>query len=154
MTALTRMLTVAAIATAGVAGAVPRHDLEPRNSAAVVAADEAWGDAETRGDYAFVDWLLMPGYQSVSPSGHATAKAAIVAGAKRSHDDPAASTAKAVAWKAAHPVRAEVAIHGDSAVLTWVSVKPGSEGLVSSCDVFVYRDGHWHPVYSQHSELA
>ena len=59
--------------------------------------------------------------------------------------------AKVVAWKAAHPLRGDVKIVGDTAVLTWVSTKPSSGEPISSCDIFVYRDGHWHGVYSQHS---
>jgi hypothetical protein len=135
------------------AGAQAAAAAEAKTAAAVRAADDAWGAAEMRGDAAFVDRLLLPAYRSIGPDGKVTTKAAIVehARARRGATDAVAQVA---AWKAAHPVRAEVAITGDTAVLTWVSTKPGSGEPVASCDIFVYRDGRWHAIYSQHTSAG
>lgn len=129
---------------------------EEKTAAAVLAADDAWGAAEVRGDATFVDWLLIPDYRSVNPNGTVTAKAKIVAGAKaRSGSSKAADMAVSVAaWKAAHPMRGDVVLFGDTAVLNWISIRPGAGEPVSSCDVFVYRTGHWHAIYSQHSTAS
>lgn len=130
---------------------------EPKTAAAVLAADEAWGAAEARGDADFVDWLLWPGYVSVGAAGKVTPKSTIVAGARARHSSASAAAKMAdadAAWRAAHPVRGEVSLHGSTAVLTWILVKPGSGEPVSSSDIFVYRGGHWHAIYSQHTSAS
>ena len=48
---------------------------EPMTAAAVHAADEAWDAAEVRGDAGYIDWLLVPEYQSVGSDGKSTRKA-------------------------------------------------------------------------------
>ena len=127
--------------------------IQAKSTAAVIAADDAWGAAETDGDYAFVDRLLLPGYESIGASGTVTTKETIVAGARARGRSPERA-AQVAAWKAAHPTRPEVAIFGDTAVLTWVSAAPDSAGRVLSSDIFTYRDGHWRAVYSQHSSAS
>lgn len=143
------MLASAAHATATPLPTKP----EPRTPAAVLAADEAWSKAERDGDAAYVGWLLDPEYQSVGRDGRATGKAAIVANAA-SHAGSSGYAARVDEWKAQHPLRADVRIAGDTAVLTWLSLKPSAGEPVSSSDVFVRRDGHWHAVYSQHSDAS
>jgi hypothetical protein len=77
-------------------------------------------------------------------------KAQIVEGARKR--GKSAEFAKMVAdWKAQHPSAAEVTIFGDTAVLAWVPTDAGPNPPVNSCDIFVYRDGAWHAIYSQHS---
>ncbi|MBA3895596.1 MAG: nuclear transport factor 2 family protein [Sphingomonadaceae bacterium] len=125
---------------------------EPRTAAAVVAADDAWGSAEVMGDAAFVDALLMPEYRSVGADGHVTDKATIVAHT-RSHAKSPEFAAKVVAWKDAHPERADVTLFGDTAIVRWISTKPGGGDPVASCDVFVYRGGRWRAIYSQHTSV-
>ncbi|CAM3253127.1 Nuclear transport factor 2 family protein [Sphingomonas antarctica] len=127
--------------------------VEPKTAAAVQAADDAWGAAEANGDAAFVDGLLLPGYVSVGPTGKVTTKAAIVAGARK-RGRSAAFAAEVAAWKAEHPSRAEVSLFGDTAVLTWVLTKPDLREPISSSDVFVYRQGRWLAVYSQHTSVS
>jgi hypothetical protein len=126
---------------------------DAKTAAAVQAADDAWGAAEEKGDAAFVDWLLLPAYQSVGPDGKGTPKAVIVTHA-RAHKDPKARAALVAAWKASHPSRAAVTLFGDTAVLTWISTRPGAVGAIYSCDIFVYRGRHWHGIYSQHSNAS
>jgi len=125
---------------------------DARTEAAVLAADDAWGEAEASGDAAFVDGLLLPGYRSISADGKTVDKAAIVAGAQR-HAGSAGYRAKVAAWKSAHPSRGDVRLFGDTAILTWVSTAPDKAGLISSSDIFVYRAGRWRAVYSQHVPL-
>jgi hypothetical protein len=139
------------IAAAHAGLAQSAKDVEPRTEAAVIAADDGWGDAEDAGNSAFVDALLLPEYRSISSDGSVHDKAAILASVKKRVGTPisAADTAK---WKAAHPSRTSVVITGDTAILTFTLNRPGSPASVLSSDIFVYRSGHWHALYSQHSE--
>lgn len=123
---------------------------QPRTAAAVLAADNAWTEAEIRGDAVFVETLLLPEYRSIGQGGKITTKAQIVSSTRKrgSHSDFGAQVA---AYRASHPTRGDVTISGDTAVLTWVSLVPGRGEPVASCDVFVYREGHWRALYSQHT---
>jgi hypothetical protein len=142
------MIALGAVAFATApACAMPSDKAEPHTAAAVEAADQAWGDAESNGDKAYLDWLLLPTYQSVGEAGTSADKARIVAGASAARS--AERKAKVEAWKAAHSEKPVVTIVGDTAVLAWTSTKP--DGAVMSCDIFVYQHGHWHAAYSQHT---
>ena len=145
-------LIAAILTTYSARGATPAAP-DPKTAAAVEVVDHAWAAAEERGDAAFVDWLLLPGYRSVGPNGKTTDKEAILARVKSTRD-PKARAAMVAAWNEAHPNRAAVALYGDTAVLTWVSTKAGAADAIYSCDVFTYRDGHWHGVYSQHTTAS
>ena len=135
--------------------ASPALAAEPKTEAAVIAADQAWGDAEVAGNADFVEQLLLPGYVSIGPDGRVTTKEKIVAGARERSGHPAADfAAKVAAWKAAHHTEAKVFLNGDTAVLKWILVKPDGFEPVSSCDVFIYRDGRWHAIYSQHTTAS
>jgi hypothetical protein len=132
-------------------GAAAKPELH--SASAVIQADEAWGDAEVAGNSGFVNDLLLPEYRSVGNDGHTTLKAKIVEGTRKRAESPAAIAAYATevaAWKKAHPSRAEVTIAGDTAVLRWV-LNASTAGAISSCDVFVYRNGRWRALYSQHT---
>jgi len=143
----------ALIALSGAAAAAADSKVEAKSAAAVKAADDAWGEAEANGDYAYVDRLLLPGYQSIGANGKATSKEKIVAGTHE-RGRSAERIAQIAEWKAAHPTRPEITIFGDTAVLTWVSAAPEKAGSVLSSDIFVYRKGHWRAVYSQHSTAS
>ncbi|MDQ2877599.1 MAG: hypothetical protein M3R41_00785, partial [Pseudomonadota bacterium] len=56
------LLAAIVLVTAPVVATAAEPPVEPRTEAAVKAADDSWSAAELRGDGAFVDWLLMPGY--------------------------------------------------------------------------------------------
>jgi hypothetical protein len=120
---------------------------EPRTSAAVIADDDGWGQAEETGDTAYVDRLLLPEYRSISVDGSTHDKAAILASTRKSSPE---RTAKIQQWKATHPETPSVVISGDTAVLTF-ALDRGSPKPIMSCDIFVYRDGHWRAIYSQHT---
>jgi hypothetical protein len=126
---------------------------EPQTQAAVIAADEGWDKAEDTGDTAYIDALLLPEYRSVSPDGSTHDKAAILASARKNvnSSERAAAAAK---WKAAHPSITSVQMAGDTAILTFILDKPDEKKPILSCDVFVYRDGHWHAIYSQHTSAG
>jgi hypothetical protein len=140
-----------AAAHAGIAQST--RDVEPRTEAAVIAADDGWGNAEDAGNSAFVDALLLPEYRSISSDGSVHDKDAILASVKKRAGAPS-STADTAKWKAAHPNRTSVVITGDTAILTFTLDRSGSPASVLSSDIFVYRSGHWHALYSQHSEAG
>jgi Domain of unknown function (DUF4440) len=125
---------------------------EPHTSAAVIADDQGWLKAEETGDTRYLDALLMPEYRSVNSDGTWQDKAFILRGAAKQAGSP--TFAKRVqAWKATHPSLISVVIKGDVAVLTFALDKGADPKRIMSCDVFVYRDGHWRALYSQHSDV-
>jgi hypothetical protein len=129
------------------------HAADPKTEAAVLAADHGWDNAESSGDTAFIDALLLPEYRSISSDGSAHDKAAILASARKNVGNPERA-ASAEKWRASHPHVASVKITGDTAVLTFALDKTGDVKPVMSCDVFVYLDGRWRALYSQHTEAG
>ena len=126
---------------------------EPRTADGVIAADHAWERAELAGDGTYLEAMLLPGYMSVNSDGSIRSKTALIGEARaRDAAGRARLAALVVQWKATHPVRADVTLEGNMAILRWVH--PGDKPLVSSCDIFVYRAGRWHAAYSQHSKLS
>jgi hypothetical protein len=125
--------------------------VEPHTEAAVITADDNWGKAEETGNFAFVEGLLLPEYRSISSDGSVHDKAAILASMKRRAGTPG-SSASVEQWKAAHPSRTSTVITGDTAILTFTLNRPGSPAAVLSSDIFVYREGRWRALYSQHSQ--
>jgi Domain of unknown function (DUF4440) len=123
--------------------------LEPRTEAAVIAADDLWLKAEIHGDGDALEDLLSDGYQSVGANGTPLTKAVLVANArKRGYSR---ERERAVAdWRAGHPSHPQVTLLGDTAVLSW-QLDGDRAGMISSCDVFVYRDGRWRALYSMHT---
>jgi hypothetical protein len=125
---------------------------EPHTEAAVIADDVAWGNAEDSGNVAYVDALLLPEYRSISPGGSIHNKADILESTRKSTIVNRA--AKVEKWKATHPYVTAVKIVGDTAVLTFSLDKQDTQKPVMSCDIFVYLDGHWRALYSQHTEAG
>jgi len=125
--------------------------VEPHTEAAVIADDNGWSKAEESGDTAFIDALLLPEYRSISSDGSTHDKAAILASARKNIGSTQ-RTAMVEKWNAAHPHVMEVKITGDTAILTFSLDKPTTPKPILSCDVFVYREGRWHALYSQHTE--
>jgi Domain of unknown function (DUF4440) len=126
---------------------------EPKTAAAVIAADDGWEKAEETGDVAYVDNLLLPDYRSVSADGSVHDKAAILANTKNNIGSPD-HAAKVAKWQAAHPMDTAAAIQGDTAVVTFHLKPLGPEKGIMSCDIFVYRGGQWHAIYSQHTDAG
>jgi hypothetical protein len=127
--------------------------IELHTEAAVIADDKGWDKAEDEGDVASIDRLLLPEYRSISSDGSVHDKAAIIASARKNVDSPERK-ADAEKWRAAHPSLTSVAITGDTAILSFTLDRPGSPVRIMSSDIFVYRDGRWRALYSQHSEAG
>jgi hypothetical protein len=126
---------------------------QPKTEAAVIAADDGWEKAEEKGDVAYVDNLLLPDYRSVSADGSVHDKAAILANTKKNIGSTEHAT-KVAQWLAAHPMETVALIQGDTAIVTF-HLKPSGPGKgIMSSDIFVYRDGQWHAIYSQHTDAG
>ena len=126
---------------------------EPHTAAAVIAIDHEWSKAEDTGDAKYLNALLLPEYRSISSDGSTHDKATIIADAIRSART-AEGAAKTEKWLAAHPSVPVVEIHGDVAILTFILQRGLDPKPVMSCDIFLYRGGHWRAVYSQHTEAG
>lgn len=128
-------------------------DESAHSEAAVIAVDQHWLEAELGGDTAWLDDLLLPGYRSVGADGAVHPKAAIMAHAAKNRGSDT-ERRKVEAWLKAHPSGKSVVIRGDTAILSFYDPARGAANDVRSSDVFVYVDGHWHALYSQHSAVA
>src|SRR5271155_3909849 len=119
---------------------------DARTAEAVKAADAACLDAEINGDYKFLEWFLMDGYESISATGSIFSRAALIENRRRrGRSDEFAKQVRE--WREQHPNHAEVKIYRDTAVLTWVSDDRGSKTPIYSCDIFIYQNRHWHAIY-------
>jgi hypothetical protein len=133
--------------------AAPSVKPQPKTADAVIAADDGWSKAEETGDAAYVDNLLLPDYRSVNADGSVHDKAAILTSTRKN----VGSTARTVAdekWRAAHPMGTTAVVQGDTAILTFYLKPLGPEKGIMSSDIFVYRDGQWHAIYSQHTDAG
>jgi hypothetical protein len=127
---------------------------EPHTKEAVIADAEGWTKAEA-GDVGYVDHLLLPEYRSVNVDGSVHTKAALLGGVQKRANSPALSAAYAAdtaKWQATHSYITTAIINGDTAILTYSPDIADSSKPVKSCDIFVYREGHWRAIYSQHTE--
>ena len=126
---------------------------EAHTAAAVIAIDEQWSNAEDTGGANYVSALLLPEYRSINSDGSTHDRATIIAHALK-NANTADRAAKAEKWRAAHPYLPVVEINGDVAIVTFVLQRGVDPKPVMSCDVFVYREGHWRALYSQHTEAG
>lgn len=144
--ALCAILTTPATAPAQAAGSSAGE--AARTDTAVIAVDDHWMQAELSGDTAWLDAMLMPDYRTISADGKAGDKAAILRAVEKNRGSD--KMRKQVdAWLKAHPTRKSVVMHGDVAIL---SFSDPATGRVRSSDIFIYKDGGWHALYSQHSK--
>lgn len=145
-TLLRTLLFIVSISVgAGASHAQPAQ--EPHTAAAVIAADKGWAVAEEKGDVAYVDAILLPEYRSISPDGRVHDREAILTSTRTASPERAATIEK---YLADHPTEMAVVINGDIAVLTFIA-KNDTKKPIRSCDIFVYRAGHWRAIYSQHT---
>lgn len=138
--------TIAATSAASAA----EVDESARSEAAVIAVDQHWLQAELGGDTAWLDAMLLPEYRSIGADGVAHPKAAIMAHAAKNRGSDV-ERRKVEVWLKAHPSGKSVVIHGDTAILSFYDPAKGPSNDVRSSDIFVYVDGRWHALYSQHS---
>lgn len=125
-------------------------DESARSEAAVIAVDQHWLQAELGGDTAWLDAMLLPEYRSVGADGAVHPKAAIMAHAAKNRGSDT-ERRQVEAWLKTHPSGKTVVIHGDTAILSFYDPARGAASDVRSSDIFVYVDGRWHALYSQHS---
>jgi hypothetical protein len=130
------------------------NDHGQKTEAAVIAADEGWSKAETMGDVQYIDHLLLPGYRSVNSNGTVHDKEAIIAGARKNHGTAEEAEKSAAQWQLEHPYKTSVIIQGDTAVVTFYLTSLGPTKGIMSCDIFVFVNGGWHAIYSQHSDAG
>ena len=124
-------------------------DEAARTDSAVIAVDDHWLEAEESGDTAWLDAMLMPDYRSISVEGKVLDKPRLLANAQKNRGSDAMRK-KVDAWIKTHPTRKSVVMHGDVAIL---SFSDPETGRVRSSDIFVYKDGGWHALYSQHAKV-
>jgi len=130
-------------------------DENQRSEAGVLAVEDHWSMAELTGDTAYLDQMLLPEYRSVNTDGTAHSKAAIVSGAaKRKGTDPAKATLQLATYRKESPYDTAVALHDNTAVVSFSDPKLGEQKGVKSSDIFIYTDGHWHAMYSQHTAVG
>jgi hypothetical protein len=132
-------------------GARAQRIAEPHTATAVIAVDEGWSKAEETGDTEYVDALLLPEYRSISSDGKTYGKSAILAHTARDKQNGEGAL-RAEQWRASHPYRTSVEINGNVAILSFARDNGPDPKPVMSCDIFVYRDGRWRALYSQHTE--
>lgn len=126
-----------------------RHD-----EAALRAIDDHWGRAEEAGDVDYLAALLAPGYRSISATGKATTRDALLAhtrqraGSATARDD--ARKARA-AYMAAHPTEMSVVLRGAIGIVSFYNPARGADQAVRGADVFVYEDHRWRAIYSFHN---
>ncbi|HKU80425.1 MAG TPA: nuclear transport factor 2 family protein [Rhodanobacteraceae bacterium] len=135
----------AAAATAGSA----KVDETARTSAAVIAVDQRWLEAEVSGDTAWLDAMLMPDYRSISAEGKVLDKPTLLAHAEKNRGSDKMRK-RVEAWLKSHPVTQSVVMHGDIAILSFSDPKTGR---IRSSDTFIYEDRGWHALYSQHANV-
>lgn len=126
-----------------------------RTEAGVTATDNHWSLAEYTGDTAYLDQMLLPQYQSVNVDGTSHSKAQILAGAAKNRGtDIATANGKVAAYRSAHPYGTITTIHDNTAVATFYDQALGAQKGIKSSDIFVYADGRWHAIYSQHTQVG
>lgn len=122
------------------------------SEAGVMAVDKHWSIAELTGNSDYLNNMLLPEYRSVNTDGTAHSKAAIVAGAaKRKGTDIAKAQLEFATYQKEHPYGSAVVIQGNTAIVSFYDPTLGPQNGVKSSDVFVYIDGQWHAIYSQHT---
>ena len=146
---LCAVLAASAGAPVAASAANPPAGEAAHTSAAVIAVDDHWLEAEVGGDTAWLDAMLMPDYRTVGADGKVGSKAAILKSAAKNRGSDKMRK-EVEAWQKAHPTRQSVVMHGDVAILSFSDPKTGR---ILSSDTFIYKDGGWHALYSQHAKI-
>ena len=127
-------------------------DETQKTVSAVTAVDNHWLLAEVHGDVAWLDHMLLPEYRSVGSNGSISPKAKILASARRNQNSD--KMARLVAkYMKEHPTGTSVVLKENTAVVTFYSKKIGPKNGIRSSDIFVYINGAWHAIYSQHTAM-
>jgi hypothetical protein len=89
----------------------------------------------------------------VNADGSVHDKAAILLNTKKNVGSTE-HAAKVAQWVAAHPMETAALIEGDTAIVTFYLKPLGPQKGIMSSDIFVYRGGQWHAIYSQHTTVG
>jgi hypothetical protein len=156
--ALSYIVIVAAVAGAGPVGGFEAHadpsaavDETQRTEAALKRVDDHWGDAETDGDVAYLEQLLVPEYRSIDPKGGSHVRAMILDHARRNRGHAAEARKVVDAYKQAHPTEMMVIIHGDVGIVSYFDPRRGADSSIRGSDFFIHEGNRWHAVYSLHN---
>jgi hypothetical protein len=162
--ALFHIVVAVAIVGGGVAGGFVRAepvasapgrattvDETQPTEAALRAIVDHWGDAETDGDVAYLEQLLVSEYRSIDAKGASHVRAGIVDHAKRNRGHAAEAHKARDAYRQAHPTEKAVVIHGPVGVVSYYNPHRGLDSSIRGSDVFLYEGNRWHAVYSLHN---
>ncbi|MGH8147191.1 MAG: nuclear transport factor 2 family protein [Rhodanobacteraceae bacterium] len=123
-------------------------DEAAKTAAAVTAVDDHWLRAEVSGNTTWLDSMLMPEYRTVSSNGKIGTKAMLLKSAAKNRGSDKMRK-QVEAWQKTHKTKTSVVMQGNTALLTFSDPKTGH---IRSSDLFVYKDGGWHALYSQHAK--
>lgn len=144
------MILAVALAASAATTTIPQAHVDEtaKTAAAVVAVDDHWSRAELSGDTAWLDRMLLPDYRTVGADGRVGTKAMLLKSAAK-HRGSDKMRKEVEAWQKTHPTKTSVVLIGDTALLTFSNPKTGH---VLSSDLFMYKNGGWHALYSQHAK--
>jgi hypothetical protein len=147
-------ITACANVIESAADALPKSgDEHARTEDAVWLIEDHWLHAEVTGDTAFLREFLLANYRSVDADGSIHDRDRIVAGAAKRRGSTK-GVEQLRAYQASHPTRKSVELIGDMAIVTFHDTNADEAHDVRSSDILVYREGGWHAVYSQHTNLS
>ncbi|WP_266156892.1 nuclear transport factor 2 family protein [Dyella silvatica] len=132
--------------------ALPDANETMPTEAAVLAVEDHWSLAEASGDTAFLEQMLLPEYRSVNVDGKVHSKADLLASAEK-HRGAANPKAVIDAYRKDHPSKTTVVLRDGMAIVSFHNPASNPQWVKSS-DIFLFVDGHWHAVYSQHSQAG
>src|SRR6185295_19199387 len=98
--------------------------------------------------------LLAPGYRTISPTGKAKTREALLESTRRRAGSAAArdEARKArEAYMAAHPTEMSVVLRGAIGIVSFYNPARGADQAVRGADVFIYEDHRWRAIYSFHN---
>ena len=128
-------------------------DEHTRTEAAVWAIEDHWLRAEATGDTTFLRDFFLAQYRSVSADGTSHSGDLIIAKAAKNRGSTT-RLEEIHQYQQAHPSSKSIVLLEDLAIVSFNDPKLGQELGVKSVDILVYRNGGWHAVYSQHSNLT
>jgi hypothetical protein len=128
-------------------------DEHARTEAAVWAVEEHWLRAEATGDTTYLRDFFLAQYRSVNADGTAHSGDAIIANAAK-YLGSTTRLEEIHQYQQAHPSTKSLVLLEDLAIVSFNDPKLGQQQGVKSVDILVYRNGGWHAVYSQHSNLT
>ncbi|HEY9133257.1 MAG TPA: nuclear transport factor 2 family protein [Dyella sp.] len=119
------------------------------SEAGVRAVEDRWSMAEATGDTDFLGTMLAPAYRSISGEGKTLTRTALLEHAAKNKGTDE-GLRKMEAYKKDHPYGTLVTMQGNSAVVNFYDPARGAQEGIMGADIFIYADGRWQAIYSQH----